>query len=304
MNRMKKVFVNGSGEIRRGWLLAIAAFMYAAVIGVYYLYWYGYGMMMEIWGVNSGNISRAPGAVQFLYSWSNVIVQLIQGALLTAAAVGLSRLAGLKGRGLEGAVIKRAGIGMGIGAVCIIVIWCILMLTGSVRQGWRMSRPAFSINTFALILTTGAAAIGEGAFLYGSVYGLLKKRLPVWAALAGIAVLNALMSGTILPAALINSALLALVCCLLLDKCGLAAVIGFRAAWGYLTQAVFGFAGATAALYETYPVNMYWLNGGNAGIMNGAITAIALLAIACRLLKGRVDVRIPVRMKKRSKSPS
>ena len=140
--------------------------------------------------------------------------------------------------------------------------------------------------------------------MYGAVYGILKKRLPIWAALAGMAVLNALMSGTLMPVALINGALMALVCCLLLAKRGLAAVIGFRMAWGYLTQAIFGFAGATAALYETYPVNMYWLNGGNAGIMNGAITSAALLTMACWLLKGRMDLRFPVRMKKKSKSPS
>ena len=79
MVNFKGIWIDRRGEIRLGWLLLTAAVLYvAAAVGIYELYWHLYRTMMEIWCVTAENIVRAPAAVQFLYSWSNVIVQVLQ----------------------------------------------------------------------------------------------------------------------------------------------------------------------------------------------------------------------------------
>ncbi len=279
--KIKKLFVGKHG-IRTVWLIAAAVGLYVlSAGGVYYLYRILYSAMMGVWGVTSENILRAPASVQFLYQWSNVIVQLLQGGALIASAMLLRRMTGAE---CEKKTDMRGMLfGAGMGAACVCVLWCVLMLLGCVRLGWRITKPAFSINTFALLLTISAAALGEGIFLYGALYGGMKKRLPVWAAIAVTTVLRVLMQGVFSPMAIINNALIAVLCCLLTDRRGIGSAIAFRFAWSYLEQAVFGFAGYTAALYETYPVNMYWLSGGNSGIAAGVLTALVLIG-ACLLL--------------------
>ncbi len=291
MKQIKQVFVDRNGRMRTVWLLCAAAALYAAVsVGVYWLYWYLYETMMGIWGVTAENIIHAPDAVRFLYRWSNGILQLMQNGLLIVGAALLVRLSGQNGKA-EGGLVKQLGIGAAVGAVCVALLWCVLMMLGSVRLGWRITRPQVSINTLALLLTTLCAAAGEGLFFYRGLYGGMKKRLPVWAALCGMMAVNlilALTSGVYHPIRLMNGALSALVCALLADKIGIAATIGFRWGWSWLDQAVFGFAGAQAALYETYPVNLYWLCGGNNGLMSGVLTAVVLCALAAWLMRKEI----------------
>jgi len=302
LKKVKAIFVNHRGEIRLSWLAAAALVMYGiAAAGVYELYWYLYRTMMRIWCVTGENIMRAPGAVQFLYSWSNVIVQLLQNALLFGFAACFSKIAGLR---RDEKSLSRGGVkGALLGALCVAAMWCVLMLTGSIRLGWRLSRPAFSVSTFALTITLISSAAAECAFFYGAVYGVLKKRLPAWAALGVMMAVNAIHMGVWLPAAFFNGMLLAAVCCILKEKHGLGAAVGFRFAWRWLEQAVFGFAGSAAGLYESYPVNLYWLCGGNAGIMNGAIASAALITVIYLLIRKDCPLRLP-EWKKRSKSPS
>ena len=57
-----------------------------------------------------------------------------------------------------------------------------------------------------------------------------------------------------------------------------------------LERAVLGFPGYSAALYETYPVNFYWLNGGERGLWHGAAMTFLLLVnglIRLRPLHGK-----------------
>ncbi len=301
MKKIKGVFVNRNGQIRGVWLLGAAAVLYAAAsTGVYWLYWYLYETMMGIWGVTAENIVRAPDAVRFLYRWSNVILQLIQSGLLIGGAAVLSRMSRMDSMVKRG-MPKKLGMGAAAGAGCVVLMWCVLMGLGSVRLGWRITRAQFSINTAALLLTTVCAAAGEGLFFYRGLYGGIKKRLPVWAALCVMMAVNvvlALASGIYHPIRLINGALSALVCALFADKIGISATIGFRWGWSYLDQAVLGFSGAQAALYETYPVNLYWLCGGNNGLMSGMLTTLVLCALAAWLMRKEIREYLAVRQAK------
>ncbi|MBQ2956188.1 MAG: hypothetical protein IJE08_06990, partial [Clostridia bacterium] len=127
----------------------------------------------------------------------------------------------------------------------------------------------------------------------------------VWAArgvVAGIAALMIAPTG-VGAAVLVNILLMSVALCLLTDAYGVLPMAGFGFAWNYLCQAVFGFAGASAALYETYPVNLYWLNGGNSGVMYGAAVTLILTAIIFRQIKAVGMIKELLR-KARSKSPS
>ena len=264
--------------------LLLAAVMYAvSSAGMYWLYWRAYAAMMNVWGVTAENVSRAPIAVQLLDQWSGVPLTLMQNGCLIAASFALNRIT-RRSEKMRGALV-----GAGAGAAVVALAWVLLMLTGSIRLGWRLSKPAFSVSTPVLLVTTLAEAAGKGCCLYSAVYGEMKSRLCKWAALV-IAVVIATgleaISGGIQVVFLINAALTALVCCLLTDR-GNAAATGFLFAREFISQVVLGFAGYEAALYESYPVNLYWLNGGNNGPDNGLMMTVILLTLVALMVRKR-----------------
>ena len=67
----------------------------------------------------------------------------------------------------------------------------------------------------------------------------------------------------------------------------LAAATGFLFAREFISQVVLGFAGYEAALYESYPVNLYWLNGGNNGPDNGLMMTVILLTLVALMVRKR-----------------
>ena len=294
MSKGKAIFIDRQGRMRLGWLLCACVILYAAAaFGVYYGYWNLYRTMMGIWGVTGENVRRAPAAVRFLYSWSGVIEQMLEGAAVMAAAWAVHKL---DGRTWNKGSAAGYAFGAGVGAAGIGLIWIVMLLSGCARLGWRLTAPEISVNTFALLLTAFVSASAECLFLCSAVCESTEKRLPGWAARAAAAafcLLMCLAEGITEPVMLINAALTAWTVCLLAKRRGVSAAIGFRFIWEYLSQAVFGFAGAAAALYETYPVNVYWLNGGNSGVMNGVLTTAVLCGLLALLIR-----------KERSKSPS
>jgi len=133
--------------------------------------------------------------------------------------------------------------------------------------------------------------VSEGVFLYGTLWILMKKRWPGGAAhgvMCAWSVLFLLLDGEVQPTALVSGALSVLVLCGLSERYGAAAAVGFLFSRSWLEQAVFGFAGAAGALYETYPVNLYWLNGGNAGLQCGALMIVTLAGLAMWLYRERL----------------
>lgn len=286
MKWIKKIGMQEDGNLRI-WVLVflnVGAYL-LSTLGAYYLGWYVYRAMTSNWGVTMENISRAPQFVRFLYQWWNVLILLAQNALLVFFAVLTGRFA----RGSRRNIMSGCMKGAGIGAATVAVLWMTLMLSGSVRLGWRISRPAFSINTLALAITTLAAAIGEGMYIYGTVYDEMKNRLPKWGAIGVVLLANIGMEtlwGETQPIFFVNAALTALVCCLLADE-GHATAVGFLFAKECIAQTVVGFAEYDAALYETYPVNMYWLNGGNFGVDNGLAMTIIMTALIVLIIRRR-----------------
>ncbi len=303
--KIRSLFVNEEKAVRTGWIIVLAAGLYLlADGGVYQLYWYLYRTMMGIWGVTGENIARAPAAVRFLYSWSNVIGQILISGAVCCAAVWLGRACRTERKTGAGESGRAFGAGVGVGAALTAGVWAALMLTGSVRLGWRLTRPEITVNTLALLITTLSSACAESMFVYGAFRQCVKKRLPAWAApVVGVvwSVLFLLLDGVAYAPALIGGGLAALAVWGMAERFGTAAAAGFLFAGSFLEQAVFGFAGAQAALYETYPVNMYWLNGGSGGVGSGVMMMAALAGLAAWLYGiGRL---VGIRRGK-SKSPS
>ena len=76
----------------------------------------------------------------------------------------------------------------------------------------------------------------------------------------------------------VNMLLCGAVLCLSAEKEGdWAWAFGFLAALWIMERAVLGFPGWSAALFETYPVNYYWLNGGENGLWHGAAFSVVML---------------------------
>lgn len=284
MYRLKSIFKNRLGEIRLIWLLLFAAFLYGlSMYGVSALYWSIYHKMMGIWGVTSANISRAPGIVQFLYRFSALIAVLIQNGCLLLSARWLAAVSDMN------TPWSKRGFWQGIllGTAGVVLIWAFCMALGCVRLGASLKCPSFSINTAAIMLTSLISAAGEGYFLYGIFKRVLMKRLSFWLALSSIALFNmciALLNGNSFFMSLLNAALMATTCALLAEDGRISQMIGFRMAWVYMDQGILGFAGSQAALYETYPVNLYWLNGGNGGLNASLLSCLLLAGMSATLL--------------------
>ncbi len=284
MYRFNSVFKNRLGETRLIWVLLFAAFLYAfSMYGVSTLYWRIYQRMMSIWGVTSANISRAPGIVQFLYRFSALIVVLLQNGCLLVSARWLAALSAVK------TSWSKRGFWQGVllGTAGVVLIWAFSMLIGCVRLGASLKCPSFSANTAAIILTALFSAAGDGYFLYGVFKRVLIKRLPFWLMLLSIALFHtcmALMKGNTFGMSLFNAALMATTCALLAEDGQILQAIGFRMAWIYMDEGILGFSGSQAALYETYPVNLYWLNGGNGGLNASLLSCLLLAGMSATLL--------------------
>ena len=131
---MKEIWINRRGQLRWGWVLCAAAIVYAAAaVGVPMLYWSAYEFFMNVWNVTDANIHLAPGAVKFLYQWSNVLAQLCRNGVLVYGARVLLKAGQEVEKRTGSAALLAKGAAMGAG--CVALAWCVLMLLGSVRLG-------------------------------------------------------------------------------------------------------------------------------------------------------------------------
>ncbi|MBQ8954101.1 MAG: hypothetical protein IJ048_08290, partial [Clostridia bacterium] len=145
------------------------------------------------------------------------------------------------------------------------------------------------VSALVMTLTVALSAAAYLSWVVGLIFRFLQSRLPWQAALA--------ISTLLLAPALLDSfkidAPLAVNLLLCGAVCSLSAKNTESWAWGWgflcavwvLERAVLGFPGYTAALYETYPVNYYWLNGGENGIWHGMAMTLFMLCHAAGQLR-------------------
>lgn len=285
------LFKNQRGQIRLPWILFAAAALYALCVpALEWLYGTGFDALMGLWGVTERNIARAPWFVRQLVRFSGVILQLLTSVLLLILSRAVVRRGALKGSGILGPNGGKAcAHGAAWGAGSLAALWAALLLTDSMRLGRSLIRPAWSVNTLVLPLTLALFAAAGLCWGIGLVFRALSGRLPSPVAIAaGAALLLPVTLNQVRVDALsaVNALLCGALCCLSAQKKGSWAwAFGFLAAIWILERAVLGFPGFSAALYETYPVNSYWLNGGERGLWHGAGLTIVMLGHLWRFLR-------------------
>ncbi|MBR3503111.1 MAG: hypothetical protein IKO07_02565 [Clostridia bacterium] len=294
---IEKILKNKGGKTRVIIAIAAAAAVLAACVPlVEWLYWTGFNALMSLWGVTERNIARAPWLVRQFARFSNVTLTLIQGGLLLACSRRLIRWKALE---IPRETTRRAAFrqcldGLAKGAGSVLALWLALLALDNVRLGRSLLRPAWSVNAIILPVTLAVFAAAAACWGVGLVFRFLESRMP-WPAAAVIA--SPLLSLLLLDSAKIDAALVVnlllcgAVCCDAARRTGSWAwAAGFVFGLWLLERALLGFPGYSAALYETYPVNYFWLNGGESGLWHSAALAFIML---CHLAS--LERRLPGR---------
>ena len=286
-----RILKNKHGRIRAALVLLMACALFALCVPfAAWLYWMGFNALMKLWGVTSRNIARAPWFVRQLTRFSGVILTVIQSLLLLVLSRRVACWRGLAIERTPRPAAWRDGLhGAAIGALSLLGLWLLLLAAGNMRLGRSLLRPQWSVNALALPLTIALSATAYLSWGVGLIFRFVKARLPWQAAVAVSALLlaPALLDSTEIDALLaVNLLLCGAVCSISAQKTGSWAwSLGFLGAVWMLERAVLGFPGYTAALYETYPVNYYWLSGGEKGLWHGAAMTLFMLCHAALLLR-------------------
>jgi membrane protease YdiL (CAAX protease family) len=284
-----RAFKTHSGQIRAAWVVLMGfAGYFIASVGFPYLFWMGYYALLDYWGVNARNVSQAPEWVFRCIEAAPAVLAVIQNALAVAVVLVILRAIKKRQRIFElHDVFKRVtqcALGMIIGFACAFACAALLLVTGSSRLGWKLSDPHLSIAHMWTAVSIAAGAVGgefftrkyiiealEGRARRGWIYGI---------SIASYVLLYGLDSRT--PLSLINWAIMGAALCAMYNKTNRMWMgVGFRFAWQVMIYIIAGFPEAGGGgMYEVYAASRYWLNGGDAGLMNGFI-ATATLSGCC-----------------------
>ena len=285
------IWHNKRGKAQVIAVLVLAAALLAACMPLAgRLYWIGFNALMTLWGVTEQNVSGTPWLIRAFIRYSGVILMVIQGGLLLIGSLRLSQGKRLKTeKAPRRNTTGQCARGGAAGAGSMLVLWLALLALDNMRLGRPLSRPQWSVNALILPLTIALTTAAILCWGVGWVFRFLAGKMP-WP--AAVAVSSAMLAAALLDSAQVtpllpvNLLLCGAVCCLSARKTGCWAWSwGFLCAVRLLERAVLGFPGFSAALYETYPVNYYWLNGGERGLWHGLAMTLLMLFHGIRLAR-------------------
>ena len=282
------ILKNRRGQIRPVLILIISIAIYVACVPlVEWLYWTGFNALIRLWGITESNMARAPWLIRQFMRFSGVILTVVQSLILIflSGLPVLKRLSGVGEAPLHKYAAKSWLRGAAWGAGSLLALWALLLLGDNMRLGHSLLKPSWSADIPALALTSLFFAAGGLAWGIGFSFEAFRHKMPLsFAVLLGSALLvPILLNSTKIDAVLlVNLLLCGALLCLSAEKEGdWSWAFGFLAALWLMERAVLGFPGYSAALYETYPVNGYWLNGGESGLWHGiGLSAVMLFHIA------------------------
>ena len=275
-----RLFIREGEGLRTLWLLVISLLALAVATtalqtGLNALF----DALFRTWNLRADNVARAPGWARALYAWRGGLVALLSGGALIALCPPLRRLWGARGEK------KKAGSGAGIyamiGTATALVIAVVSLVPDSSRLEWPLSAPRFSATLPALCVFSFIGVLAEERFVRGV---LLDGLAPRWGRVAAIAVACAAFflmrsgwSGG--PVYALNVLLTGIYGCLLYERAGLWAGVGFRWCLEACCAFLLGFGGGDAAIYRLYGVSETLLTGGDRGPLYGLWLAVALAAL-------------------------
>ncbi len=268
-------------------ILTAAALWLLTRDGLSALYWTICNALVEVWGVTSKNLYRAPEFVRVMTGYGALIAEALGAViLLFIVRVLKRRLTDSPSEGRFGAV----GAGLAVGAGMTAALWLIYILAGTMRvaRGAAFSQSGMLGYGAALLLIGILSLLARLALGYALVYPLVRKQLGRWGALAVMTALMLLATAwedSTRAVWLVNAALLSAICCFSREKRGnISWIIGFRTAF-FVLNMLFGLPGANGVLCETYLVNSGWLNGGSSGVMAGLGMTAALILLLRRCIR-------------------
>lgn len=283
----RKVFTAESGGLRTGWLLAVSLLSYAIVaLATRYGLVRAFGALFDAWGIDAVSAALAPGWARALYVWHGSLATLAF-ALLTLALcrwlMGLWRIQ----KGTPSAKVAYGAALLG-GCVALIVA-ALCLLPDSSRLEWPLTAPRLTWSLPVLCGISLAAVLAEETFTKRVLLdGLLDRWGHPWAELIACAaffLMGGGIGGGVVGA--VNVLLLGWLCCLLHERRGLWAAVGFRWAWSAVNAFLLGFGGGSASVYRLYGVSEVLMTGGDAGPACGLWTTLLFVGVIAWLMLTR-----------------
>lgn len=285
----RRLFRDAAGRLRAGWLLAAALAGYAAAsLAVRLGLNAAFAALFRAWGVNAENVARAPGWARLIYAWHGSAVTLAVNAAVIALSLGLRRL-WRKDRPAREAR-KPALLAWLAGTGFAVLSAALFLAADSLRALWPLSRPNLTPGLLPLWLLSLSGVAAEALFTRRLLYDGLRPR---WGSAWALAVSTAAFffiggghTGDALSA--LNVLLLGLLCGLVYARFGLWAAVGLRWGWSFANAFLLGFGGGGWSVYRLYGVSETLLTGGDAGLICGLWTTLALAAGIVWLARGRL----------------
>lgn len=287
-------------------IVAGCALYFAAHFFVPYLFQFAYSRLLAAWNVTSRNVSRAPQWVVAFISYSPYASVQLSGIVAICSSAVIIHLTR---DGHPRRDIKKTALGGSVLAIAAaLLLAALFLLSGISRMGRRVSNPNLDISIVSSALTYIIVIIGEELLARGLVMRLLtaKRRRTAYllSALVFVIISAELQAHALL---IVNLAIMSLAASALYERSGsVIPPIIFRAVWMIAAYLIFGLPGGEAGLYEIYPVSLYWLNGGAAGVLCGLAATIVLSAALVLVTRGLPPFGIlsALRRHRRPGSPS
>ena len=284
-DRLKSAFIGPKGP-RAGWMLALSWIACAAIsLGLYLGLAALFDALFLAWGVNAGNVGRAPRWAQWLFGGLDGVISLAISLALIALSAALRRLWLRKGW-KRGWPDRAAALALLAGLATTILPVALYLLADSLRLSrvvhLSAMTPVWLIGSFFILLgeeTFTRRVIQDGvADRWGSAWAVVLSTLTMFA-------MNRGWNGN--AAGIVNVLLLGVLAAMLHQMHGFWAALGLRFGWSMGTGLVFGRSGT--AILRPFGVSENWLTGGDGGLIFGwGETLVLLVAL---LWLGRRELR-------------
>ncbi|WP_203247452.1 CPBP family intramembrane glutamic endopeptidase [Sporosarcina beigongshangi] len=289
------MFKNQSGQVRAGWLIALA---FAAMLIVQQLFALP-GIILLF--VTEAPFHGASGYSDILtaldgHPWIYLLMQgggTAGGILITFLLWRFINKGTMKQLGFRGS-LNDLWFGLFFGAISITLIFIVLTATVNVKLINPLSSPQFSVSTITFLLLFILVGVFEEMFFRGYVMSTMAARgNKKWVIYVASAVIFSVAHGAnpnVSIIGLVNIALVGILFAYMFDATkSLWLPIGYHITWNYFQGNVFGFAVSGTTPNGIYVVEIAegrdWLTGGTFGLEGGILSTVLILAgfIATRL---------------------
>ncbi len=279
---------NNKGQVRAGWLIAIA---FVAMLVAQQIFSLPGALLLIV-----NELPALTGSIEMdilqMYDghpWLYVITQggaVVGSILVTYILWRFVNKGTLRSLGFRWSFADFA-YGLFLGAASITVIFLVLLATGNITMVNSFEAPQFSAYTIAFLLMYILVGISEEMFFRGYVMSTMQSRgNPKWAIYLVSAVVFSLahvLNPNVSGLGLLNIVFVGvLFAYMFLETDSLWLPIGYHMTWNYFQGNVFGFAVSGTTPNGIYNVSIEsgnaWLTGGAFGLEGGLAATVLILA--------------------------